>query len=218
MGNRELKSVNKREQKKIERRAEIIEVAKEVFINRGLQQVQMQEIADSANLGIATLFRYFPKKEHLVIAVANTMIQEMDEYIQKILSHEKTAFEKMEQILDYYMKISAGDFIKLIRFHDSFDLFTTLSLDELGDMTYFFEPREQLAQTILKLVAEGKEDRTIRQDLDSELLIMTIIQNFSLFGIKTATIIPELKQPTSYDSTQQLMLLKKIFLDFIKPN
>lgn len=210
--------MSKREQKKLIRRAEIIEVAKELFTDRGLQQVQMQEIADAAQLGVATLFRYFPKKELLVMAVANTMVEEMDQHIQYILTLPSNAFEKMEEIFDYYMQIVDENSMKLLRFHESFDLYMSISINELGDLTEFFAPREKFAATILKLVELGKEDGTIRQDLNSELLIMTVIQNFSLFGIKVATVTQELKQPTSYDLFEQMQLLKKIFLSFIKPD
>ena len=200
----------------MERYTEIIEVAKDLFTNRGLQQVQMQEIADAAHLSIATLFRYFPKKEHLVIAVANTMVEEMDIHIQGIIALPITAYEKMEKIFDYYMNMVEGNFMKLIRFHESFDLYTTIAASEIDDIAPFFEPREKFANTILQLVEQGKEDGTIRQDVDSELLIMTTIQNFSLFGIKVATVGPEFKQPTSYDPYKQMLLLKQIFLSFIK--
>lgn len=208
--------MNKRELKKMERYAEIIEVAKDLFTNRGLHQVQMQEIADAANLGIATLFRYFPKKEHLVIAVANTIVEEMNLHIQGIIALPISAFEKMEKIFDYYLSMVKQDFIKLIRFHESFDLYTTIATSELDDVTKFIEPREKFAKTILQLVQQGKDDGTIRQDVDSELLIMTAIQNFSVFSIKVATVRPELKQPTSYEPYKQMLLLKQIFLSFIK--
>lgn len=209
--------MNKRDLKKQERRDTIIEVAKSLFANRGLQQVQMQEIADAAGLGIATLFRYFPKKEHLVLAVANSMVSKMDSHIQKIIELPLTAYEKMEKVFDYYIEILEDNSMKLIRFHQSFDIYTATTTIEENELPAFFEPREKFAQTILQLVAQGKEDGSIRQDVDNELLIMTIIQNFSLFGIKVATVRPELKQPTSYDPHLQMLLLKQIFLSFIQP-
>lgn len=208
--------MNKRDFKKQQRRDAIIEVAKSIFANRGLHQVQMQEIADAAELGIATLFRYFPKKEHLVLAVANSMVSKMDSHIQKIIDLPLTAYEKMEKIFDYYIEILGDNSIKLIRFHQSFDIYTATATIDENVLPSFFEPREKFAQTILQLVAQGQKDGSIRQDVDNELLIMTLIQNFSLFGINVATVKPELKQPTSYNPHSQMLLLKQIFLNFIQ--
>jgi len=208
--------MSKREIKKQARKETIIEIAKQLFLDRGLQEVQMKEIADAANIGIATLFRYFPKKELLVITVANSIVAEMDEVITKIINLPLSAYDKMSKIFDYYIQLISNDTIKLIRFHQSFDVFTAITDVDSEELSIFVEPREKLAQTIFRLIEQGKIDGTIRQDIDNELLIMTTIQNFSLFGITVATEKSELRIPTSYDPFKQMHLLKKIFLDFIK--
>lgn len=208
--------MSKREIKKQERKETIIEIAKQLFLDRGLQEVQMQEIADAAKIGIATLFRYFPKKELLVITVANSIVEEMDVVITKIIDLPLSAYDKMVKIFDYYIQLISNDTIKLIRFHQSFDVFSAITDVDSEELSIFVEPREKLAHTIFRLIEQGKIDGTIRQDVDSELLIMTTIQNFSLFGITVATQKSELRLPTSYDPLKQMHLLKKIFLDFIK--
>lgn len=54
-----------RETNKERRRAGIIKTAEELFVQKGFSSVHMQEIADAESIGIATLFRYFPKKNNL---------------------------------------------------------------------------------------------------------------------------------------------------------
>lgn len=54
--------MSKREQQKQQRRQNIIQIAKELFLEHGVKTIQMQDVATAANIGIATLFRYFPKK------------------------------------------------------------------------------------------------------------------------------------------------------------
>ena len=55
--------MSKRAQQKQQRYQSIIATAKELFLERGVENIQMQDIATAAEIGIATLFRYFPKKE-----------------------------------------------------------------------------------------------------------------------------------------------------------
>ena len=95
--------MSKRQQQKQHRRQSIIDIAKDLFLEQGVQTIQMQDVATAANIGIATLFRYFPKKENLLIATTNAITEEMARDVGQIVDQNCTAYEKIEQILDYYM-------------------------------------------------------------------------------------------------------------------
>lgn len=62
--------MSKRQQNKEERMNRIIKQAEVLFLQDGFERVQMQDIADASELGVATLFRYFPKKDQLIVAAA----------------------------------------------------------------------------------------------------------------------------------------------------
>lgn len=66
---------------KDERREKIIDVAFRLFVDKKIESVTMGEIAKEAGIGRATLFRYFPGKLELVIAV-NT--KEWKEYFDEL--------------------------------------------------------------------------------------------------------------------------------------
>lgn len=51
------------------RREKILDVAFRLFVDQKIESVTMGEIAKEAGIGRATLFRYFPGKLELVIAV-----------------------------------------------------------------------------------------------------------------------------------------------------
>ena len=71
---------------KDERREKIIDVAFRLFVNKKIESVTMGEIAKEAGIGRATLFRYFPGKLELVIAVNTKEWKEyFDELDQKIV-------------------------------------------------------------------------------------------------------------------------------------
>ena len=59
----------------------IVDAAEKLLIESSWDSVQMQDIAKEAEVGVATLFRYFPKKQTLIIAVANQILtEELDFY------------------------------------------------------------------------------------------------------------------------------------------
>nr|WP_070960801.1 TetR/AcrR family transcriptional regulator [Hyphomonas sp. Mor2] len=56
-----------REQKKAQTHQQILEAAGEVFVERGFDNVTLDEIAEHADVNRRTLLRYFPTKVHLVL-------------------------------------------------------------------------------------------------------------------------------------------------------
>ena len=58
-----------------DRRAEIIAVAAELFLEKGLEQTTMLDIAARAHISKVTLYRYFPNRDPLAFEIAAQMLQ-----------------------------------------------------------------------------------------------------------------------------------------------
>ena len=54
---------------KQEKYKRMLEAGFNLFSERGIEQVTMPEVAQASSVGRATLFRYFPSKMELVIAI-----------------------------------------------------------------------------------------------------------------------------------------------------
>ncbi|WP_112469373.1 TetR family transcriptional regulator [Streptomyces triticisoli] len=59
------------------RRERILKTAAELAAQKGLDRVQMHEVARAADVAIATLYRYFPSKTHLFTAV---MLEQVERF------------------------------------------------------------------------------------------------------------------------------------------
>ena len=57
-----------RERKRHERRSRIAAAARSLFVERGFDAVTVAEVADRADVSLATVFNYFPTKEDLFFA------------------------------------------------------------------------------------------------------------------------------------------------------
>ena len=57
------------EREMAERRERMLETGFRIFAEKGIEAVRMQDVADAAGLGIATMYRYFSGKLAFVIAV-----------------------------------------------------------------------------------------------------------------------------------------------------
>jgi len=69
-----------------EARRRILEAARELFLERGLRGVSMEEVAGAAGLKKANLFHYYPTKESLELAVLEQAAGEMKEQVDAQLS------------------------------------------------------------------------------------------------------------------------------------
>ena len=66
------------------RRVQIVQSAIAQATERGLERVQMQEVARGAHVALGTLYRYFPSKTHLFVGVmAHQVAQLRDNYAKQ---------------------------------------------------------------------------------------------------------------------------------------
>ena len=95
-----------------------------LFAERGIESVNMKEVADACHVGIATLYRYFNVKLELVLAIGARKWEEYDEYIRvlrKIRNAEAmSAAEELEFYVDFYMELYAHH-KDLLRFNQNFN-------------------------------------------------------------------------------------------------
>lgn len=208
--------MSKREQQKQQRRQNIIKTAKDLFLEQGVQTIQMQDVASTAGIGIATLFRYFPKKEYLIIAATNAIIDEMATDVGQIVEQTVTAYEKIEQILEYYMGITKDPQLRLAKYFESFNLYEKIAEESPEQYAEYLSVRSRLAGILLTVGEQGKQDGSLRSDVDLDVFIMTMVQNFSLFTYKSILTKHDTNLSTLLSSEKQLAMMKDVFLRYIQ--
>jgi TetR/AcrR family transcriptional regulator len=73
----------------------ILNAAREVFIERGMDGARMQEIADKAGINKALLHYYFRSKDKLFHAVFLEAFQQFQPQIELLINAEKTIHSKV---------------------------------------------------------------------------------------------------------------------------
>lgn len=209
--------MSKREQQKQQRRQNIIQIAKDLFLEQGVQNIQMQDVAVAAGVGIATVFRYFPKKEYLVIAASNSITDEMATDIGQIVEQTGPAYEKIEQILDYYIGGMKDPQLRLAKFYESFDLYEKIAAESTEQYAEYLFARSKLANILLTLAEHGKRDGSLRLDVDLDVFIITMVQNFSIFTFKSSLATHDTNLSKFLSADKQLAMMKDVFLSYIKP-
>ncbi|PWW05102.1 TetR family transcriptional regulator [Paenibacillus cellulosilyticus] len=198
---------------KQQRQLTIVEAAEREFISRGIEKTSMQHIADAANIGIATLFRYFPKKDKLIVAVATKLLQPIHDAFMTTAGLPGSCLDKLERLFDF-----------LIQEHDrasakymiDFDSYAAHSLEPVEDMESFVALHRRISHHWATIVQSGIEDGSIRSDLQVKETLTTIMNAFGQFSRQLSLQNNILLFESDLESRPQLLILKGMFLDYVK--
>jgi len=85
---------------KADRKQQIIDNAREVFLQKGLFSTVMEDIADASSITRRTLYRYFETKEDIAFEVTKKVMDEMNAYAGELIQTiTGTGLEKIERLL-----------------------------------------------------------------------------------------------------------------------
>ena len=209
---------SERDERKEERREHILQSALDVFMQRGLDQTTMKDIADASEVGIATVFRYFQSKRQLAIDAAACLWKRESMQLPAYLPQNYetlngiSQFECLLEIFLYHYHRTP----EVFRFLEQFDNFIAseaVSFDLLGEVENSIL---SLKEPIFTAIEKGKQDKSIRDDFNVELFYMTsmhtlmsIIQKFVLRGIIV-------RGDSVVTAEAQIRLLVEIICDYIR--
>lgn len=83
----------------------ILNAAKKVFINKGLEGARIQEIADEAGINKALVHYYFRSKEKLFDAIFQEAFQKFLPRIKETMSNDYPLIKKIEIFIDHYLDL-----------------------------------------------------------------------------------------------------------------
>ncbi|WP_174615145.1 TetR/AcrR family transcriptional regulator [Virgibacillus ihumii] len=205
-----------REQNKNKRYNSIIKTAEHLFIQTGPERVQMQDIADQEEIGIATLFRYFPKKDKLIVAAAVSIMEKEYTQFEILMNRDTTAIGKLELIFNHLIHIFLNPSKDAAKFIDSFESYAANSAEPLEDIDLYYAARGEISELFTMIIQEGKEDGSIRDDINTKENIVSIINSFGLFTRKLTVTNTASFFESDVESLKQLEIMKEIYLSYVK--
>jgi AcrR family transcriptional regulator len=83
-----------------ERKAEIIQAARYLFLTKGYEQVSMQDVMDALGIAKGTIYYYFKSKEDLFEAVTFDLVDRVTAAMKEVAqSSTGSALERLQQLL-----------------------------------------------------------------------------------------------------------------------
>ena len=87
---------------KIQKRKDIALTCKELFVQNGIKDLTISQIAVTAGVGKGTLYDYFKNKEDIIFEIVNILVQEHNELKTKKMFEATSTKEKIKIFFDFF--------------------------------------------------------------------------------------------------------------------
>lgn len=138
-------------------RREILQAAEKVFAKKGFFHTKMSEIAQKAEFGTGTLYKFFHSKQELYFTLINEKTEEVDRLVKAELLRKAPAKERFERILHLQFEFMEQnkDFFRI--YVSERNRFEWTIKDELGKEIHkkMVSYIQQLANVMKEGIAQG---------------------------------------------------------------
>lgn len=164
----------------------IVETALNLFLERGIEEVTIQDLAKELGIGEATIYRYFGKKENLVTKAAILLwekaINKYFDYVDK--KNIASGLEKVTSFLEIF-KIVYENEKNFFLFIDEFDNYIINRNIPAEDISEYENIILSIKEKFDDYFAEGISDHSIKL-VDKEIYYYTITHALLSFCKKLA--------------------------------
>lgn len=169
-----MKELSRRDREQQEREALIISKAEELFCEYGFDNVSMDTIARETEFTKRTVYRYFNSKEDLFFATALKGHQYLFEMLEEAVKKGGTGFEKIRNSYYAYYEFITK-YPKLAQLVNK----RRYTSDDAGLDSPFYKKFNELDRNLFEGLRQtylkGKEDGSIRSDIDIDKLAFSTI-------------------------------------------
>lgn len=132
----ETNKTNRRAREYLAHREEILLAAEKVFADKGFFTTKMTDIANKAEFGTGTLYKYFKSKEDLYFTLIDEKMEEFNQLVKAVFSQKTTSIKKIEKVLRLLSEFIERnrDFFRI--YISEMNRFEWTIKDELGKAIY----------------------------------------------------------------------------------
>ena len=155
---------------KNERIAAAVIAAAKLYLSNGISEAKMTDIADQAQIGVASLYRYFGTKQLFTVKVGayiwKLTLQKLEPVYTGGVYEAQTGFEQVQTLLNIF-HIFMKDYRPFMRFLSEFDAFVIRERLSQEHLAEYETCSLNILPVMTAAIEKGKADGTIRQDVDA---------------------------------------------------
>ena len=166
-----------------------VEAAAKLLLERDVNELKMNDIAEECEIGVASLYRYFGTKSELVIKAGCLLWRSVKSLFDGVFESEyytdKTGIEKLRELMKVIkvLYISHKDFLRFLDSFDRYILNEPVSAESLEGYRASIMDFYPLFEDAYRC---GTEDGTLRTDIDFETMYLAVTHSLMQLSEKFA--------------------------------
>ena len=212
----DLADLDKLKEEMDERNRKILDVAFELFVDKKIEAVSMGDIARAADVGRATLFRYYPSKLELVIAVCadqwKRYLDGLDAKRPISSVHDIPAIDRLRFTMDSYIDMYQNH-KALLKYNDNFNYYVTNEGKNNDQLVDFHSSLYSVDTRLHMMYEKARVDKTIRTDIpEAEFMRVTVHSMMTACAHYAEGFI--WGSDDNKDYTDELIMIKEMIIDY----
>ena len=189
----------------------IVDIATDLFMCRSVNEVTIRDIAISAQVGEATIYRYFGNKQNLVMQAAMKLQNIVSEGFFR-LEKGKNGYEKLALFYESYYDIykKHPNFYKFLNEFDAY-----IAVEQSEDMNPYESAIDQYKNFYMEAYQLGLKDGSIKKQKDIEMFYFSTTHALLELCKKLAYKKAVLNQDTKIEKDSEIKCLIDIILGSI---
>lgn len=202
-----------------DRKDDICKAAIAEFIEVGIDNAKIADIAKRAEVGAATVYRYFDNKTGIVVEAASKLWSgEMKHFVPNVKQGDlsgKNGFEQVKSILTLFGTFfkTCPEFLRLLEEFDNYVVRENVSKELLRNYEANISDTEFI---MLAAIEKGQRDGTIRPDINPKKFYITSTHAITCLSQKLLLRGNILKSDSEISAKEQIECLIDMELAFIK--
>ncbi len=160
---------------RLKRRQQILEVAREIFLEKDISQITMVDIAAKAGISRVTMYKYFNSIHEIVFEIQIKIMKEISHYFQVDGESGKTGADKLGIMLNGWLLLYHEQPDHL-RFIGLFDHYYRNSFPSEELRKRYKNSMEDRSERFIAAIREGIRDGSIQPSFDP-IVLETMVQN-----------------------------------------
>lgn len=164
----------RKEREKEQKKMLILESAEELILEKGLDHLNMDEVAERAEVSKGSLYHYFKNKTDLVLGICNKATVMLSKQISDVLTKDMPGIEMVYTIGATFLNFvrSHPEFFRSMRFFDN--LKDTDQLAESGYIEMCQSNMDTSFTSMVRAIQIGMQDGSINNTYDAKELAILL--------------------------------------------
>jgi AcrR family transcriptional regulator len=198
------------------RKKAVLDVATKLFIEKSIESVTMSDIAEAAQIGEATLYRYFGQKENLVVECVTEIWKVVGQkyFDPHAFDMYETGYKKVERFFGLFLTLYIEQ-LSALKFINNFDNFVANRKIDIEFLTDYNKIILFAKTRFLDLYKEGLLDGSIQKGINADVYYYSSTKAiFALCGKLSQQ--PIVASDTQANDLDQIKMLIRMITNYIK--